>query len=155
MTIRLLLIMIMCISLTSFKFRSALPVPEIVLHIKLTEAAELKLTQSGEVISGTFYFDGPGTPFHSNRKNSPYRSVFLGEYRFEIGQAGEVRFTDAIISREAFDRLSDENYYFFLNIYSGRRVFENNILRGGYVAGRFEDLKLQQPIHVNLSLLSE
>ena len=153
--VRSLLILIALLPLTSFKAQSHITVPEIVLNITITEAAAIKLSQSGESISGVFYFDGPGTPYPPNRKTAPFRSVFLGSYRFEVMQAGEFRFTDAVISKEAYNRLSDKNYYFTLNIVSSRKAFEDNLLRGGFAAGRVEDFKLDRPINVNLSLLSE
>ena len=109
-------------------------VPEFTIRIALTEAAARGLSEAGETIRGSVFFDGDGTPL-PNVKTAPMRDVFLGSYRFELEKPGELRIADAVISEEAFSRLSDTNYHFFVNVYSGRRVFPNNVLRGGLCEG--------------------
>lgn len=59
-----------------------------------------------------------------------------------------MRVTDAKISKEAVGRLSDPNYHFFINVISGRRVFKDNVLDGGYADGRASDLNPAKPIVV-------
>ena len=127
-------------------------VPIFEIEVTLTSEARQKLLSSGESIKGAIYFDGNGTPL-PNVKTAPFRDVFLGNYEFEIEKEGIIRIHDATISKEAYSRLDDENYFYFLNVYSGRRVFKNNVLRGGYADGRFEDLKAGKKIQISCGLL--
>jgi hypothetical protein len=131
-----------------------MPVPEFSIRVSLSEAAALKLSDAGETIYGTVYFDGDGTPL-SNVKTAPHRDVFLGSYEFELPQAGEVRVSDAVVSQEAYGRLSDTNFHFFINAYSGRRSFRNNVLSGGYADGRLSDLDPEKPIEIKCNLLDK
>ncbi len=132
--------------------RPPMAVPEFAIHISLTEAATEKLHSAGETIRGAIYFDGDGTPL-PDVKTAPHRDVVLGSYEFELHQAGEVRVSDAVISQEAYGRLSDTNYHFFVNVYSGRRAFQNNVLDGGYADGRLSDLDPEKPIEIKCDLL--
>ena len=128
------------------------PVPEFTIRVSLTEAATQKLSDAGETIRGIISFDGDGTPL-PNVKTAPHRDVYLGSYEFELTQAGELRVSDAVVSKEAYGRLSDKNYHFFVNVYSGRRAFRNNVLNGGYTDGRLNNLDPEKPIEIKCDLL--
>ena len=127
-------------------------VPKFVIEVALTEEASEKLKQSGESIKGTIFFDGNGTPL-PGVKTAPFRDVFLGKYDFELGKEENITIENASISKEAFSRLKDKNYYYLVNIYSGRRVFKNNILNCGYADGRFQNLKSGKEIKIVCGLL--
>jgi hypothetical protein len=129
-----------------------MPVPEFTIHITLTPQAAEKLSNAGETISGTIWFDGDGTSL-PNEHNAPFRAIFLGGYEFELRGSGEVRVSDAIIPQEAYGRLSDMNYYFTVNVTSGRRAFKDNILDGGVAFGRLTDLDSKKPIEIKCGLL--
>jgi hypothetical protein len=127
-------------------------VPTFEIRISLTPAAKEKLAKAGESIKGTIFFDGDGTPL-PNVETAPFRDVFLGEHTFELELSGPIRITDAVISRDAYSRLSDNNYYFTVNVYSGRRSFKSNVLNGGYAQGRLTDLRSGKPIEITCDLL--
>jgi hypothetical protein len=129
-----------------------LSVPAFAIHIVLTDAAEKKLRGSGESIKGTIFFDGDGTPLQGV-KTAPFRDVYLGDVKFETAGSGIVKITSATISKDAYSRLSDQNYHFTINVYSGRRTFKNNILDGGYAQGRFHDLESNKEIMIICDLL--
>ena len=129
-------------------------VPEFELLIELTDSTAKKLKESGETIKASIYFDGDGHAL-PRVKTAPHRDVFLGHHEVEVNQQGVVHIKDAHISEEAYGRLTDKNYHFFVNVYSGRRVFKNNILDGGYADGRLEDLESAKPIRVSCSLLTK
>ena len=131
--------------------RPLMAVPEFAVRIFLSHAATEKLYNAGETIRGTIYFDGDGAPLASV-KTAPHRNVILGSYAFELHQAGEIHVSDAMISKEAYARLSDTNYHFFINVYSGRHAFQNNVLSGGYAAGRLSDLDPEKPIEIKCNL---
>jgi len=129
-----------------------LTVPTFSIHIRLTQAARNKLKSSGETIKGSVYFDGDGTPL-PDVKTAPFRDVYLGKVEFETKGDGIVTISNAVISTTAHSRLSDKNYHYFVNVYSGRHVFENNILSGGYAQGRFHDLEENKTITISCDLL--
>ena len=129
-----------------------MPVPEFTISVSLSEAAAQKLSDAGETIRGAVYFDGDGTPL-PNVKTAPHRDVILGSYEFELREPGELLVSDAAISQEAYGRLSDTNYHFSINVYSGRRAFRNNVLNGGYGDGRLSDLKPEKAIEIKCDLL--
>jgi hypothetical protein len=129
----------------------SVPVPEFTLEISLTKDASNKLAQAGESMSGTVYFDGDGPPL-PGIKTAPFRDVFLGQQDFELEDAGLLTIKNASISKEAFLRLDDQNYHYFVNVYSGRRVFAENILTCSYADGRLDDLKARERIEIHCEL---
>ena len=129
-----------------------MPVPEFTIRIELSQQAEDTLSNAGETVNGRIYFDGDGTSL-PNEHTAPWRAVFLGYYEFELRGSGEVRISDAIIPQEAYGRLSDPNYYFTVNVTSGRRAFKDNILVGGVAFGRLTDLDTKKPIEIKCDLL--
>jgi hypothetical protein len=66
--------------------------------------------------------------------------------------AATVRISSASVSKKAFLRLDDANYRFFVNVYSGRRVFPRNILRCAYADGRLDDLQAGRRISIHCDL---
>jgi len=129
-----------------------IPVPEFFISINLSDNAKEKLKSSGETIKGSIVFDGDGEPI-PGIKTAPHRNVILGTHNFELTEPGTIKIADAVISKEADMRLSDQNYYFTINVFSGRRVFTNNILDGGYADGRVLDLKENNIVKISCSLL--
>jgi hypothetical protein len=127
-------------------------VPPFDVEVQLTEQARKKLDAAGETIIVAIDFDGDGRR-RPGEHTAPFRAVFLGSHEVELRHAGRVRIGDARISREAIGRLSDPNYHFFINVYSGRRVFKDNVLNGGYADGRASDLNPAKPVVVRCGLL--
>jgi hypothetical protein len=126
-------------------------VPAFQIQITLTENAAKKLSDAGEWIKGVVIFDGDGLK-KNNEKTAPERDVPLGTYWFERNGAGVVSITNAAISEEAFTRLTNFDYYFTVNVVSGRRVFKDNILDGGYAEGHISDAT-NSPIQIKCDLL--
>jgi hypothetical protein len=143
--------MVFLFPLMSIATEEIIKVPVFEIEVTLTNEAREKIQSSGETIKGAIYFDGNGTPL-PNIKTAPFRDVFLGKYEFELEKEGVIKISDATVSMEAYSRLDDQNYFYFVNVYSGRRVFKNNVLRGGYADGRFEDLKAGKKIQISCGL---
>jgi hypothetical protein len=130
-----------------------IPVPSFQIRVTLSDAAAKKLHDSGESIKGVVEFDGDGIP-KPHEDTGGGRAVGLGTYWFERTEAGVVSVTNAAISDEAFKRLSDTNYYYTINIVSGRRVFKDNILDGGYAGGHISDV-VKMPIEIKCDLIEK
>lgn len=60
--------------------------------------------------------------------------------------------TNATISEEAFKRLTNTDYYFTVNVFSGRHAFTNNVLDDGYAAGHISDA-IKSPVQIHCNLL--
>jgi hypothetical protein len=127
------------------------PVPPIQIRITLSEAAAKKLRDAHESIKGALYFDGDGHSRHGEH-TAPMRAVVLGSYDFELDEAGVISVDRATISKEAFKRLSDTDYYYTINVYSGRRAFKDNVLNGGYAGGHISEAT-KKPIEISCDLL--
>lgn len=127
-------------------------VPVFIINISLTKNASKRLKKTGEFIKGAIVFDGDGVAL-PGVKTAPRRDVVLGEYVFKMEKAGQIKIDNAFITKEAYSRLEDENYYFTINIFSARRIFETNILDCMVVLGRYQDLKSGKVINSTCDLL--
>jgi hypothetical protein len=119
-------------------------VPVFQIQITLSKDAAQKLSESGEWIAGNVTFEGDGS-------NNTDR-IYLGTYEFERNGAGDILVTNASISQDASDRLTNSDYYFTVNVFSARHVFTNNILDGGYAVGRISEAA-KSPIRLDCTLL--
>lgn len=129
-----------------------LAVPAFSITITLDDEARAKLADAKETIKGAICFDGDGTPL-PGVKAAPHRDVFLGTYEFEMNESGTILIENATISAEAYSRLSDKDFHFEINVVSGRRSFENNVLDGGYAQGRLRELVPGRPIKISCTPL--
>jgi hypothetical protein len=130
-----------------------IPVPPFQIKIMLSDAAAKKLRDAGESIKGAVYFDGDGTR-KDHEDTAPFRAVVLGVYNFETTGAGGVSVSNAVISEEAFHRLSDSNYYYTVNVFSGRRAFKNNVLDCGDAEGQISNA-VKSPIEITCDLIEK
>ena len=128
-----------------------LRVPVFTIRIVLSDAAAKRLRDSGESIKGFIDFDGDGIP-KKNEYTAPNRPVVLGCYQFEITEAGDVSVTEAYISAEAVNRLTNPDYYITITVSSGRRAFKDNVLDGGFAEMHISQAT-RAPIQISCDLL--
>ena len=128
-------------------------VPTFAIRISMSEEAAKRLTDAGETIKGLISFDGDGIP-RKDEYTAPNRPIVLGCYQFEITKPGEISITNAYISAEESERLTDPDYYVGVSIFSGRRAFKDNVLSNG-----FAEMHISQtatgPIQINCDLLPQ
>jgi hypothetical protein len=161
MTLRIATVLFLCMAAAGCSAgqpqapnEAKIPVPSFQIRLTLSDAAAKKLRDAGESIKGFVIFDGDGTPKTHEDSTGGGRAVGLGTYWFERTGAGVVSVTNAAISDEAFKRLSDTNYYYTINIFSGRRVFKDNILDGGYAGGHISDA-VNAPLEIKCDLIEK
>jgi|GEM_PF-2492649 len=129
-----------------------LAVPSFLIHVTLSDAAAKKLHDAHEMINGAVWFDGDGYS-RPGEYTAPMRPVVLGgRYEFELDQPGVVSVDHATVSEEAFKRLTDTDYYYTINVYSGRRAFKDNVLDCGDAGGRISEAT-KKPIQITCDLL--
>jgi hypothetical protein len=160
MTLRIATVLLFCMAFAGCSAsqpqtlnEAKIPVPSFQIRVTFSDAAAKKLRDAGESIKGVVIFDGDGKS-KPGEDTGGGRAVALGDYWFERTGAGFVSVTNAAISDEAFKRLSDTNYYYTINIFSGRRVFKDNILDGGYAVGQISDA-VKAPIEIKCDLIEK
>ena len=127
-------------------------VPNFFIQPQFSNRLKAKLLSSGETVSCSIVFDGLGIP-KNNKKHDPHRPIFLGEHTIALSITGNVQVSNAYISKEQYDRLSDKNYYVEINTFSSRKVFENNIVDHGFSTFNINDLRKNNVISVKCDLL--
>ena len=114
-------------SLQSESTGPTLDVPRFSIAVKLSSAADERLSKLGESIKVIAYFDGDPLPGQGGY-NPPMRGVFLGMAEKLVNPKGEVRFDDVKVPQRDWDRLADKNYFVTINTVSARNVYRDNLL---------------------------
>ncbi|HMR58722.1 MAG TPA: hypothetical protein PLM56_16880 [Cyclobacteriaceae bacterium] len=110
--------------------------PAFEIEVTLSDAAQKKISYDKETIIVKAYLSGQ--PKDSAAiEVSEMGLLFLAEAQVELEGAGVARFDKVKLSKEAYEALADKDFEVLINIYSGRRSSEYNILNA--------DL-LQEPI---------
>lgn len=110
--------------------------PAFEIEVTLSDAAQKKISYDKETIIVKAYLSGQ--PKDSAAiEVSEMGLLFLAEAQVELEGAGVARFDKVNVSKEAYEALADKDFEVLINIYSGRRSSEYNILNA--------DL-LQEPI---------
>lgn len=128
-----------------------MPVPAFDLEVTLSAQAREKFGATGDAIKVIIYFDGDGVS-RPGENTAPFRAVYLGKHEVELRPPSRIRISDAKISKEAVGRLSDTNYYFTVNVVSGRRALKDGVL-DCVTLGRASDLSTTSPVVVRCDLL--
>lgn len=109
--------------------------PAFEIEVTLSDAAQKKILVDEETIIVKAYLSGQ--PKDSAAIESEMGLLFLAEAQVELDGAGVARFDKVNIPKEVYETLADKDFEVLINIYSGRRSSEYNILNA--------DL-LQEPI---------
>lgn len=115
------------------------PLPPVTVIVSIGAAARHWLSQTGEGISGSIWFDGYGDPGHKC-KTDPNRPVFLGRNEFAMPGPGKIVLDSLDISIRQRAKLEEPDFYYTMNIYSARLVDPNNRLSCGLQTGRIDAL---------------
>ena len=110
--------------------------PAFEIEVTLSDAAQKKILDDKETIIVKAYLSGQPKDLAAIEV-SEMGLLFLAEAQVELEGAGVARFDKVKLSKEAYEALADKDFEVLINIYSGRRSSEYNILNA--------DL-LQEPI---------
>ena len=112
------------------KFRVAgdsVIVPEFIIRLQLSGAAEKKLRKDHESIIVQAYFSGePKDTTSVEFMESGGYSV--GSYRIELWDTRTARFDRVKILKASLDSICDKNFEVLINVFSGRHSTDQNIL---------------------------
>lgn len=96
--------------------------PTFQLELKLSKLAERELKESKESIVVVAYVRG--TLKNSDEKNE-YK---IGEYSVEVTSERIITLDEVYVSKKKYDRLEDPNFEVLINVFSGRKSSQFNIL---------------------------
>jgi len=102
-------------------------IPEFEIEITLSSEAEQKLKESRESIIVQAYISG------IPKKGADVQVTEMGELnlcapRVELTKSRVARFKEVNIARSDYNALEDENFQVLINVFSGRRSSEANLL---------------------------
>lgn len=119
--------------------------PEFEIELKLSEKAEKKLKAQNESIIVRAHFSGipKDTAMSEYLK---YGSVNIGSYGVELFDKRIAKFENVKISNDAFELLSDKNFEVLINIVSGRRSSQFNILSVDILQGKIDSIRTKRHI---------
>ena len=104
-------------------------IPSFEIEIKLSEKAEAKLKADNETIIVAAYFSGEPMPEASDAdKDDIY---YLPTHEIELSDTRVARFDNAKFAKYSYNLLENKDISVLINVYSGRRSSENNILDCG------------------------
>ncbi len=128
-------------------------VPSFYVNVTLTEKARRRLEESKEtiIVSASVY----GEP----KKNSPVKVNDVGlvdlvnNRQIELPGAGRVQFNNLVISATKLDQLVSKDYTVNINVFSGRRSSQDNLLACDFFDGKIS--KIQPGITLKCGLIGE
>jgi len=109
--------------------------PTFQLELKLSKLAEKELKKSKESIVIVAYIRG-------TLKNSGEENEFeIGEYSVEVTSERIVTLDEVYVSKKKFDKLEDPNFEVLINVFSGRKSSQFNILDVDILQEPIEQIK--------------
>jgi len=108
-------------------FSRRIDVPWFEVEVLLSTAAQEELCEREETIIVAAYLTG--IPRSGSRYDDPAMCEFtLNESRVELGAQGVVRFEELQIEKRKLDALGDPDFEVLVNVFTGRRSDEKNLL---------------------------
>ena len=112
----------------------SLLLPTFEIEVTLSDSAKKKMTADGETIIVKAYLTGQ--PKDSvDIELTELGELFLGTPQIELDRPGIARFDKINISKKTYEALVDKDFEILINIYSGRRSSENNLLDAELLQG--------------------
>lgn len=101
--------------------------PKFEIELKLTESANKKLNEAKETIIVQAYFRGEPKDT-TLEEYEDFGEFSIGQYRIELENERVAIFDSAIVSKDMFDQLADKNFEILINVFTGRRSSQYNLL---------------------------
>ena len=111
-----------------FKFHNNyVVIPSFEVQLELSKKAEDKLRLSSETVIVDAFFSGIPKD-KTNEQYQEWGEISIGEHVIELDTQRIAVFDNATIPRDKFDLLDSKNFQILVNVYSGRRSSQFNIL---------------------------
>ena len=108
--------------------KDSVEVPSFEIEVKLTKRAEKKLREDHETIIVQAYFLGIPTDT-TRREYQEEGTIPVGSPKVELTREGVARFEGLKMSKVDFESLADKDFEVLINVYSGRRASQLNLLK--------------------------
>jgi hypothetical protein len=105
----------------------SITIPEFEIEVDVTDDAEVALEGSDESIIVQAYITGIPKD-NANVELTEMGEVYLADTNVELTDSRIARFKKVNIAKKSFDNLADEDFQILINIFSGRRSANVNIL---------------------------
>jgi len=131
----------------------SLIIPSFEIEVEPSQNADKKLKDDKETIIVKAIFTGKPKDTTSNEYiEKPWdREVFLTSHQIELTNIRIARFEGVKFSRAKYDSLADKDIRVFINIYSGRKSSQSNLLDGGVLQNKMSKVKGKRfPMKVKL-----
>jgi len=107
--------------------KDSLLIPAFTIELSLSQKANEKLNRSKETIIVAAWFSG--VPKDTTSKEyAESGEMFLASVRKELSNSRSASFEGVKFSKAAYDSLSDKNISVLINVFSGRRTTQDNLL---------------------------
>jgi hypothetical protein len=131
----------------------SLRLPTFEIEVTLSDSAQKKMALNHETIIVKAYLSGQPKD-SADVQLTELGELFLGTPQIELEKPGIARFDKVIISKKAYESLVDKNFEILINIFSGRRSSENNLLDAELLQGPVSDVVGKRHV-LNVKLIRE
>lgn len=115
-------------------------VPSFEIELQLTEEAENKIKNNNESVIFSLLFLGDPTDKSLIDPSSGDKYV-MGNKDFELVDERVLKVENVKIAKEVYDNLADKDYEINVNVFTGRRTFETNLISCGIIQDKISKLK--------------
>lgn len=102
-------------------------IPPFEVELSLSQRAEAKLKEGKETIIVRAFFTGQPIDT-SSREFQKHGEIFITSSEKELFESRLAKFSGIRFSRKEYNTLSDKNISLTINVYSGRRFSQDNLL---------------------------
>jgi len=99
-------------------------IPEFSIEIVLSEKAELKLKNDSETIIVKAFFSGEA----KDKTLEEFGEFYIGTHEIELIDTRKADFKNVLVSKNAFDQLICKDFLVLINVYSGRKSSDLNLI---------------------------
>lgn len=117
-------------------------VPEFEIELDLSEKAEIKINENKETIIVKAMFIG--TPKDTTLQDEEYLKfgqLTIGVKEIELSKGRLAKFNNCKISKKDYYSLSNKNFEVNINVYTGRRIFRDNLLNCDFLQEGIDSIK--------------
>ncbi len=120
--------------------KDSMLIPSFEIKLSLSDSAEhLLRTRKESVIVKAYY---SGVPKDTSAKDyKEWGKIFLPSRSIELMQSRIAKFHNIKISKETYNSLADKNIEVLINVFSGRRSTENNLLECNILQDKISNIR--------------
>jgi hypothetical protein len=118
----------------------SLIIPSFEIEVNLTPKADKKIKENKETIIVAAYFSGKPKDTTSKEYRNDGK-IFVTSAKIELNDARIAKFEGVKFSKTLYDSLASKDIQLLVNIYSGRKSTQDNLLNGGFLSEKMSNVK--------------